>query len=58
MIHRDQKTGALVNKDVNALNKYKAERKQYKKIESLSGELEEVKKCLSDIQARLEKIES
>lgn len=58
MIQRDTNTGALINKDAEALNKYKAERMQYKKIESLTRELEEVKKTLSVVQERLEKIES
>lgn len=58
MIKRDQNTGALINQDADALNKYKKERKQHKKMEMLCGELEEVKKCLSNIQERLEKIES
>lgn len=54
---RDTNTNALINNDVAALNKYKVERKQIRKIEQLSKELTEVKKTLSRVCKILEKIE-
>lgn len=54
---RDEKSNAVVNTDVAALNKYKQERALYRKIDKLSKELESAKKCLENVNARLDKIE-
>lgn len=55
---RDQKTNALVNNDVASLNKYKMERERVKKIERLSLEVIEIKKVLSSLCEKIDKIES
>jgi hypothetical protein len=55
---RDKHSNAVLNTDVAALNKYKKERALYRQVDSLSKELESVKQCLSDVSARLDKIES
>lgn len=55
---RDENTHAVLNTDVAALNKYKSERALYRKVENLTKELVEVKLCLTQISARLDKIEN
>ena len=55
---RDQKTNALINNDAASLNKYKMERERVKRIERLSVEVIEIKKVLSALCERLDKIES
>lgn len=55
---RDEHSKAVLNTDVAALNKYKAERALYKKIEHLSTELVNVKACLSRLSERLDQIEN
>lgn len=56
-LKRDENSGAVVNTDVAALNKYKQERALYRKIERLTNECAEVKQCLENISNRLETIE-
>ena len=58
MMYRDEKTQALVNKDAAAFNKYKLERDNNRKVESLSKELAEVKQTLSKICDIIQKLES
>lgn len=58
MIYRDEKTKALINNDVAALNKYKLERNNQRKIDSLCKELTEVKSTLSKLCSVIEKLES
>lgn len=55
---RDQHSQAVLNTDVAALNKYKKERALYRQVESLTKELEKVKKCLNNVCEKLDKIES
>jgi hypothetical protein len=55
---RDTSSKALLSKDVAELNKYKLERDRVRKIEQLSREMVEVKKILSSVCDRLDKIES
>lgn len=55
MIIRDERTKALINTDAEALHKYKRERDQARKIETLCKELKEVKARLAEILQRLEK---
>lgn len=52
---RDTKTKALLNQDLIALNKYKKDREQCRKIEMLSQELKAVKIKLDQIVAIIEK---
>ena len=55
---RDEKTKALINNDVSALNKYKLERDRNRKLENLSKEVTEIKKILNSVCEKLDKIES
>lgn len=55
---RDENSQAVVNTDLAALNKYKSERTLYRKVEMLSSELVDIKKCMTRLNERLEKIES
>ncbi len=55
---RDQKSKALISNDVAALNKYKLERDRIRKIENLSKEVREIKKVLTSVCERLDRIES
>jgi uncharacterized membrane protein len=55
---RDPGSSAVVNTDVNALNKYKQERELHRKINKLMAECGEVKQCLENVNARLDKIEN
>lgn len=57
-LRRDEHSNAVLNTNVAALNKYKKERALYRQVESLSRELHVVKKCLSDICEKLDKIEN
>jgi hypothetical protein len=55
---RDENSSAVLNTDMAALNKYKSERALYRKVESLTKDLVEIKQCLIHISDRLEKIEN
>lgn len=55
---RDEKSNAVINTDVVALNKYKQERALHRKISRLTKELETAKQCLENVNTRLEKIEN
>jgi hypothetical protein len=54
---RDDNSGAVLNTDLTALNKYKQERLLYNKISLLEAESIETKKILANICERLNKIE-
>jgi len=54
---RDPKTKALINDDVESLNKYKVERQQARDVKRISRELQEVKQVLKDVRKRIEEIE-
>jgi hypothetical protein len=58
MMYRDSKSQALINSDVAALNKYKLERDNTRKMESLSKELTEVKQTLAKLCDVIQKLES
>lgn len=57
MLKRDPHSGAVVNADVAALNKYKQERALHRKVESLTRELESIKTTLSRVCERIEELE-
>jgi hypothetical protein len=57
-MYRDSKSQALINSDVSALNKYKLERDNTRKMESLSKELTEVKQTLAKLCDVIQKLES
>lgn len=52
---RDAKTKALLSQDLSALNKYKRDRDQCRKIEMLSQELKFVRSKLDEVVAIIEK---
>ena len=54
---RDNVSKALVSNDVAALNKYKIERDRLRRVEQLTQEMAEVKKILSTLCDRLDKVE-
>lgn len=56
-LRRDENSGAVLNTDVTALNKYKQERALHRKVEQLIRDCDEVKQCLKNVNERLEKIE-
>ena len=56
-LKRDHQTGAVLNTDVVALNKYKQERALHRKVEKLYNEVEDVKACLQNVNDRLDRIE-
>lgn len=55
---RDEKSKALINNDVVALNKYKVERDRIRKIEALSKEIKDIRIVLSSVCEKLDRIES
>lgn len=48
---RDSRNKAILNRDIEALNRYKQERAQAQKAASLEKELEEVKRDVVEIKA-------
>lgn len=54
---RDTRSNALINNDVIALNKYKMERNQLRRIENMAKELEEVKTAVAHICEILNRID-
>ena len=54
---RDEKTKALVNNDLEALNKYKLERKQIRAMNDLIQEMSQIRSKLISVCERLEKVE-
>jgi DNA-binding transcriptional regulator GbsR (MarR family) len=57
MMIRDEKSKALINNDLEALNKYKMERRQIRKMEELMKEMSDIKTKLASVCERLEKVE-
>lgn len=57
MLQRDSHSHAVINSDVQALNKYKQERALYRKVEVLTKELVVMKETLVRVCEKLEKIE-
>jgi hypothetical protein len=55
-LNRD-KTGAVLNTDLAALNKYKVERNLYRKVERIQNDLCDIKRSIVDIYERIEKLE-
>ena len=51
------KSRAVLNVDVGALNKYKLERALHRKVAKLSSEMIDIKTLLASIVDRLDKIE-
>lgn len=57
-IKRDNNSGAVLNTDVAALNKYKVERNYYRKIDKLQDDILEIKRSIISIYERIEKLEN
>tara|TARA_R110000868_G_scaffold271439_6_gene530852 strand:+ start:425 stop:607 length:183 start_codon:yes stop_codon:yes gene_type:complete len=56
-IKRDSQSGAIINTDKEALNKYKLERRNRKIFDKVEKDIEEIQKCISSISRRLDIIE-
>tara|TARA_R110002074_G_scaffold185712_3_gene351131 strand:+ start:212 stop:397 length:186 start_codon:yes stop_codon:yes gene_type:complete len=57
-VKRDSTSGAIVNTDVSALNKYKVERNYYRKVDKLQDDILEIKRSIISIYERIEKLEN
>jgi len=55
---KDPNTGAVLNTDTAALNKYKMERSYYRRVDALHNDIIEIKKSLISINEKIEKLES
>lgn len=51
-------SGAVINNDIVALNKYKSERALYRKVDHLTKELVNVKACLKRLSDKIDQIEN
>ena len=58
MMRRDQTGKAIINTDIEALNKYKQERTYYRKVDSLYLDVLEIKKSILSISERISRLES
>jgi|TARA_B110000908_G_C10135965_1_gene394472 hypothetical protein len=56
-ILRDRQSGAILNTDAAALNKYKLERKQIRQTDKITSDLLDIKRSIIDIYERIEKLE-
>jgi hypothetical protein len=57
-IKRDGNSGAVLNTDAAALNKYKVERLYYRKVDKLQDDILEIKRSIISIYERIEKLEN
>jgi len=57
-IKRDNNSGAVLNTDAAALNKYKIERNYYRKVDKLQDDILEIKRSIISIYERIEKLEN
>jgi len=55
---KDPQTGAVLNTDKDALNKYKMERKYYRRVDRLHDDILEIKQSILTIYERIERLES
>ena len=58
MLQRDKHSNAIINTDVNALNKYKQERALHRRVDTLSKEVAEIKQTLKRVWDTLDTIEN
>jgi len=58
MIRRDVKSKAVLNTDVESLNKYKLERSYYRKVDQLQADILEIKRSIINICEKIERLES
>jgi len=57
MITRDPNSRAVINKDLEALNKYKTERLYYKRVDRLQNDVVEIQSTLVRICERIDALE-
>jgi hypothetical protein len=57
-MHKDGNSGAVLNTDIAALNKYKVERTYYRKVDKLQDDILEIKRSIISIYERIEKLEN
>lgn len=57
-ITRDPKSNAIINTDIESLNKYKIERSHYRKVDRLQQDLLDIKRSITAIYERIEKLEN
>jgi hypothetical protein len=57
-ITRDPKSNAIINTDIESLNKYKIERTYYRKVDRLQQDLLDIKRSITAIYERIEKLEN
>ncbi len=55
---KDSNSGAVLNTDLAALNKYKVERSYYRKVDKLQDDILEIKRSIISIYERIEKLEN
>ena len=55
---KDSNSGAVLNTDLAALNKYKVERSYYRKVDKLQDDILEIKRSIISIYKRIEKLEN
>lgn len=55
---KDPQSGAVLNTDTDALNKYKMERKYYRRVDRLHDDVIEIKESIIAIYRRIEQLES
>lgn len=48
-LYKDQKTGALINKNISELQRYKTQKKQFNEIKKIIQRLEDVEKKLESL---------
>lgn len=58
MIRRDVKSNAVLNTDIESLNKYKLERSYYRKVDQLHADILEIKRSIISICEKIERLES
>ena len=57
-VKRDPKSNAILNTDIESLNKYKIERSYYRKVDRLQQDLVDIKRSITAIYERIEKLEN
>lgn len=57
IVKKDPQSGAVLNTDVEALNKYKIERRYYRKVDKLQEDIIEIKKSIIAIYERIEQMD-
>lgn len=57
-VKRDPKSNAILNTDIESLNKYKVERSYYRKVDRLQQDLVDIKRSITAIYERIEKLEN